>query len=160
MMDTGCRGNRITDFSKRPSGKKHFLMNTRIAAAMTQNTEYVPKKDTDDVNEDEDVNANCPPSEDDDKPAKKGKKRKHPSCQSNEEEEPKLKKKSLPVKEGERKLTKKRDHHVKHQRPVCHKKNANLRHHLQMHTRRGQITPDQAGTFLSVAINNSRCHGL
>lgn len=75
---------------------------------MTQNTEYIPKKDTDDVNEDEDVD--------------KGKKRKHPPCQSNEEEEPKLKKKPPPVKEGERKLTKKRDHHVKHQCPVCHKK--------------------------------------
>jgi len=87
---------------------------------MTQNTQYVPKKDTDDVNEDEDVDANCPPSEDDDRPAKKGKKRKHPSCQSNEEE-PKLKKKS-PLVKGERKLTKKHDHHVKHQRPVCHKK--------------------------------------
>ena len=117
-MDTGCRGNR----GKRRSGKKRFVMNTRIAVAMTQNTEYVPKKDTDDVTEDEDVDAHCPPSEDDDKQAKKGKKRKHPSCQSNEEEEPKLKKKSPPVKEGERKLTKKRDHHVKHQRPVCHKK--------------------------------------
>lgn len=88
---------------------------------MTQNTEYIPKKDTDDVNEDEDVDTNCPPTEDDDKPAKKGKKRKHPPCQSNEEE-PKLKKKPPPVKEGERKLTKKRDHHVKHQCPVCHKK--------------------------------------
>lgn len=121
-------------------------MNTRIAVAMTQNTEYIPKKDTDDVNEDEEVD--------------KGKKRKHPPCQSNEEEEPKLKKKPPPVKEGERKLTKKRDHHVKHQCPVCHKKNANLRHYLQMHTRRGQITPDLVGTFLSVAINNSRCHGL
>ena len=43
---------------------------------MTQNTEYLPKKDTDDVNEDEDVDAKCPPSEDDDKPAKKGKKEK------------------------------------------------------------------------------------
>lgn len=59
---------------------------------MTQNTEYIPKKDTDDVNEDEDVD--------------KGKKRKHPPCQSNEEEEPKLKKKPPPLKEGERKLTK------------------------------------------------------
>ena len=105
-MDTGCRDNRITDFSKRPSGKKRFVMNTRIAVAMTQNEEYVPTKDTDNVNEDEDVDANCPPSEDDDKSVKKGKKRKHPSCQSNEEE-PKLKKKSPPVKEGERKLTKK-----------------------------------------------------
>lgn len=158
-MDTGCRSNRITNFSKRPSGKKRFVMNTRIAVAMTQNTEYIPKKDTDDVNEDKDVDTNCSPTEDDDKAAKKGKKRKHPPCQSNEEE-PKLKKKPPPVKEGERKLTKKRDHHVKHQRLVCHRKNTNLRHHLQMHTRRGQITPDQVGTFLSVAINNSRCHGL
>ena len=89
---------------------------------MTQNTEYIPKKDTEDVNEDEDVDANCPPSEDDDKKVKKGKKRKHPSCQSNEEEKPQLKKKSPPVKERERKLTKKCDHHVKHQHPVCHKK--------------------------------------
>lgn len=127
---------------------------------MTQNTEYIPKKDTDDVNEDEDADTNCPPTEDDDKPAKKGKKRKHPPCQSNEEEEPKLKEKPPPVKEGERKLTKKRDHHVKHPMPCLPQKNANLRHHLQMHTRRGQITPDLVGTFLSVAINNSRCHGL
>lgn len=75
-MDTGCRGNRITNFSKRPSGKKRFIMNTRIAVTMTQNTEYLPKKDTDNVNKDEDVDAKCPPSEDDDKPAKKGKKEK------------------------------------------------------------------------------------
>lgn len=79
-MDTGCRGNRITDFSKRPSGKKRFVMNTRIAVTMTQNTEYLPKKDTDDVNEDEDVDAKMTSQQ------KKEKKRKHPSCQSNEEE--------------------------------------------------------------------------
>ncbi|CAH3177102.1 unnamed protein product [Porites evermanni] len=44
IMDTECRSNRITNFSKRPSGKKRFVMNTRITVAMTQNTEYVPKR--------------------------------------------------------------------------------------------------------------------
>lgn len=74
---------------------------------MTQNEEYVPKKDTDNVNKDEDVDANCPPFWGWWQASKKKAKRENILHTKAMKKSLNWKKKSPPVKEGERKLTKK-----------------------------------------------------